>query len=920
MSSIHMPSLKDARPVQNGLTIITTHINADFDAMASMLAAQKLYPGALVVFPGSQEKNLRNFFIQSMVYLFNLVEIKDIDLDRVKRLVLVDTRKADRIGKLAELLKKDDLDIHVYDHHPIKKDDIIGHSDIHRITGATVTILTEIIKSKRLRITAEEATILCLGIYEDTGSFTFSSTTAEDLQAASFLVSKGANIAVIANMIAREISPEQIGMLNDLIQSATRYVVNGIEIVVTSIAFDHYFPDFAFLIHKMVRMENINAIFALAMMENKVYVVGRSRIEDVDVGEILGAMGGGGHPAAAAATIKGQTLTQVEQLLLAEIHRHVKGARQASFLMSSPPIMVSADVSCAEANTLLTRYNINALLVVSDEAEKHRLLGYITRQVIEKTIYHDLGRVPVKDYMSTEIATVPPEAEILEVQEKIIGNKQRILPVIQNDKIVGVITRTDLLTVLVQQSQLSGNKSPDPFKQGVQKRTRNISNFMQERLSDRFMQTLYTIGQTAEDLTFNAFVIGGFVRDLFLYRANEDIDIVIEGDGILFARAYAAKFGARIHAHKAFGTAVIIFDDGFKIDVATARMEYYRSPAALPDVEMSSIKLDLFRRDFTINTLAIHLNPDKFGQLIDFFSAQKDLKDKAIRVLHNLSFVEDPTRVFRALRFEQRFDFTIGKLTANLIHNAVKMDFFKRLSGRRVFTELRLLLEEENPVPAIIRMQDFDLLKVLHPEIDLNKSAIELLNAVKSAISWHDLLFTEDSYERWSIYFMALIQPFDNETSREICSNLELAPRHEQLVCRHRIAAQRCVTAMEQKPPANDAELYHLLHGHRTELILYMIAVTPSTAVKKAISKYYNVLRSTQPMLGGKDLIAMGLNPGPMFRPVLEALLDARLSGKVETRDDEIRFVKGWLKDHPTGGANPSIFKNKILDSKRSGR
>jgi tRNA nucleotidyltransferase (CCA-adding enzyme) len=168
------PPLMQSDPANKGLTVITTHINADFDAMASMLAAQKLYPGALVVFPGSQEKNLRNFFIQSMVYLFNLAEIKDIDPAQVTRLVLVDTRKADRIGKLSELLTNPAIEIHVYDHHPIKKEDIIGKQDIHRATGATVTILTEILRDRQLSITAEEATIMCLGIYEDTGSFTFS--------------------------------------------------------------------------------------------------------------------------------------------------------------------------------------------------------------------------------------------------------------------------------------------------------------------------------------------------------------------------------------------------------------------------------------------------------------------------------------------------------------------------------------------------------------------------------------------------------------------------------------------------------------------------------------------------------------------------------------------------------------------------
>ena len=318
--------------------------------------------------------------------------------------------------------------------------------------------------------------------------------------------------------------------------------------------------------------------------------------------------------------------------------------------------------------------------------------------------------------MNTELMSVAPDADLFEVQEKIINNKQRILPVIENNAILGVITRTDLLTVLVQKTSMTRDTVADPLNMDhSHARTRNIFHFLQERLSEEILQALRKIGEVAESLNFEAYVVGGFVRDLFLYRNNEDIDIVIEGDGIIFAKAYAEISKARIHTHSKFGTAVIVSPDGLKIDVATARMEYYRYPAALPDVEMSSIKLDLFRRDFTINTLAININPKKFGRLIDFFSAQKDIKDKAIRVLHNLSFVEDPTRVFRALRFEQRFDFTIGKLTASLIHNAVKMEFFKRLSGRRVFTELRLILEEDNPAPAMIRMNDFNLLQVIHP-------------------------------------------------------------------------------------------------------------------------------------------------------------------------------------------------------------
>jgi tRNA nucleotidyltransferase (CCA-adding enzyme) len=752
---------------------------------------------------------------------------------------------------------------------------------------------------------------MCLGIYEDTGSFTFASTTSEDLTAAAYLVSQGANINTIADLIAREISPEQIGYLNDLIQTAERHLVNGVEIVVTKVTFDHYLPDFSFLIHKMVKMEDINAIFALAMMENKVYIVARSRSGEVDVGGILSTFGGGGHSSAAAASVKGQTLTQVEQKLFRELHLHVKSQKQARHLMSSPPITVMEDVSCTEANNLLTRYNVNALLVTSKNRTQGGLLGYITRQVIEKAIFHDLGKVPVRDYMSSEIAEVSPEADLFEVQDKIIEHKQRILPVIENDTIIGVITRTDLLNILVRQSHLTRNGSPDPFKHAMQGRTRNVANFLKERFSGWINQTLVHIGVIAEKLGFEAYVVGGIVRDLFLYRDNEDIDIVIEGDGIAFAKTFAGTFGTRIHTHKKFGTAVIIFDDGHKIDVASARLEYYRSPAALPDVEMSSIKLDLFRRDFTINTLAIHLNPEKFGLLIDFFSAQKDIKDKAIRVLHNLSFVEDPTRAFRAIRFEQRFGFAIGKLTVNLIDNAVKMDFFKRLSGRRVFSEIRLILEEKNPIPAIIRMHDFELLKVIHPSIELNEEMIQFLNSIRGVISWYDLLFIEGTYMCWTVYFMALIHSCGLATSKDICRHMSLAPRHSKILCENRFEALACLSELENNPPRTPGALYDKLIVFRTELILYMMATTRKKGVKKAISAFFTQLRDTRLTISGDDLLKLGLKPGPIFRHIFNDVLKAKLNGNVKTHQDELRYARRCIKTYSSNNFLDSIPSNQ---------
>jgi tRNA nucleotidyltransferase (CCA-adding enzyme) len=324
-------------------------------------------------------------------------------------------------------------------------------------------------------------------------------------------------------------------------------------------------------------------------------------------------------------------------------------------------------------------------------------------------------------------------------------------------------------------------------------------------------------------------------------------------------------------------------------------MEYYQFPAALPTVEMSSIKLDLFRRDFTINTLAIRLDPGRFGTLIDFFAAQRDLKDKVIRVLHNLSFVEDPTRVFRAIRFEQRFGFSIGKLTAGLIQNAVKMDFFSRLSGRRVFAELRQILEEETPAPAMVRLNDFDLLKVIHPSIMLTKELISDLNAVTGVLSWYDLLFLGESYMKWAVYFLALTRSCDAATTAEICTRLELAPRYRKIFTRDRFEADRCLYWLERKSPLKNSKIFSRLSGLKTEPLLYLMAITRSKQVKRAISLFFTQLRNTAVEMSGQDLKKMGVAPGPIYRETLQAVLEARLDGRLQSREEELAFARAFV-------------------------
>ncbi|MFV2082404.1 MAG: bifunctional oligoribonuclease/PAP phosphatase NrnA, partial [bacterium] len=298
------------------MDVITTHLNADFDALASMVAARKLYPEALMVFPGSQEKNLREFFIKSTLVSFPFARLRDIDMDTVTRLILVDINMKGRIGPFDKIAGKKGVELHIYDHHPRTDQDYSGDLEVVEDVGATTTILVEILRRRRYKISPEEATVFALGIYEDTGSLTFASTTPRDLRAVAFLKEKGAHLEIIPAFIGRDLDAEQISLLNDLLQSIEIQDIHGLPIALAASSTDEYIGDLAVLVHKMVDMENLEVLITLVRMEDRVILVARSRQPEVNVAKICEEFGGGGHPSAASATIRELTLVQVREKLL----------------------------------------------------------------------------------------------------------------------------------------------------------------------------------------------------------------------------------------------------------------------------------------------------------------------------------------------------------------------------------------------------------------------------------------------------------------------------------------------------------------------------------------------------------------------------------------------------------------------------
>jgi len=874
------------------MEVISAHTNADFDALASMIAALKLYPQAKLVFPGSLEKTLRGV-LPSLKLKCKFYKIKEIDLSLVTRLILVDVRSPARIGALASLVGKSCMDIHIYDHHPLSAPsagELHGQVEVVKPYGATTTVLVELLRERAVDITPAEATLMMAGIYEDTGSLSYPSTTVNDLNSAAFLLSKGADLSDVSAMLVSELTPDEVSFLNELLKSETTLAFGGFDVVIAEGVFTKHGGDIAILAHKIRDIEGMDTLFMLVDSGDRIHVVARSAGRGVDVGLILRAVGGGGHAHAASATLKGLTLVEARETLVSAIKKGISSIQSAGDIMSFPPITVEHDRELRSVAAVLGRYNINAIPVLRAGC----FTGVITRQTIDKAMYHGLGRSPVEDFMTIDVECVTADTSVDEIREMFISHGQRLIPVLSGAVVRGVITRTDILRLL--QEEIRGDEP----------RQKVISSLMAERLPAWLMEILTSLGSVAETLGCRAYVVGGFVRDLFLREDNLDVDVVIEGgDGIDFAKSYAREFGLKARAHKRFRTAVLIFPDGFKIDVATARLEYYESPGALPTVEQSSLKLDIYRRDFIINTLAVELNPARFGTLIDFFGGQRDIKEKKIRALHNLSFIEDPTRAFRAVRFSVKFGFSIEPHTLNLIKKAVNLNVFKRLSGPRILEELRSILEEDTAVKAIKGLDALGLLSLIHRGITCDAPREAFFERTREAIAWHRLLYTGEAVEGWLALFLALTDGLSEAILRTVIKKLSIGGRKRVEILRARRACLRALRRLASDSAMNtNSKIYCLLAPLPIEGLLYMMGKTEDEKIKKSISAYITRLRGIAPALTGSELKALGLEEGPEIGRALRALLCRRLDGEITKKEEEMAYIRKYIDKGRRKGVN----------------
>ncbi|MBS3973539.1 MAG: DHH family phosphoesterase, partial [Actinobacteria bacterium] len=377
------------------MQIVVGHANPDFDAYAAMVAATKLFPGAKGVYLGTQNPNVRAFHNLHQDFL-DLVDLKGLDLDAITRMIIVDTRDPGRIGELSEVARRADVEIIIYDHHPPAQGDLAVTDDRSMQVGATTSILVHEIHTRGIQLTPLEASLLLLGIHEDTGSLTYPGATAYDAQAATFLMEAGADLEVVNQFLSRTLDASQRELLDMLIASLQVWQINGQSIVVSWASTDRYVDSASVLTHYITEDMGHRVAIAIIEMPERTQVVARSRMPEIDVGAVMARIGGGGHPQAASAAFRGDSLDSLLSDIRQALEAEVRPPLRASDIMSSPVRVIGPDESMRAAGALMMRWGHGGLPVVADS----RIVGLVTRKDYDKAHRHTLDHAPVRGFMA----------------------------------------------------------------------------------------------------------------------------------------------------------------------------------------------------------------------------------------------------------------------------------------------------------------------------------------------------------------------------------------------------------------------------------------------------------------------------------------------------------------------------------------
>jgi tRNA nucleotidyltransferase (CCA-adding enzyme) len=881
------------------MRVILTHEQADFDALAALLGARLLDEGAQAVLPRRMNRNARAYLALYAAEL-PLVDPRDLPVEPIEAVTLVDTQSLVTIKGLTRKTT-----VSVIDHHP-RRDDLPADWKINlEQTGATTTLMVESLAGQNNSpLTSAESTLLLLGIYEDTGSLTYAGTTPRDVKAAAWLIEHGASLQALSQFLDPPLSPEQRGVYQQLMADNQVLTIQGQRVVLATVEAESLTDEISSIAHKMREVLDPDGLFILVSTGEGIRIVARSVSDKINVARILSKFGGGGHDRAASCLIPyASAENKARQAQLKQLGADLQTAIEADIppmttvgqIMSRHPRMIPPEMPAEEALVLMQRYGYEGFPVAEDE----RIVGLLTRRAVDRALSHKMN-LPAASLMEAGQVVIQADAPIEDLRDLIVSSGWGQIPVVDSasGKVIGIATRTDLIKILAP-------------AQSIQRHV-NLAAKLEAALPPVRLALLKAVVTQAADQRMAVYIVGGFVRDLLLDRPGIDFDLVVEGDALLLGRSLARKYGGRTVTHGRFGTAkwfiqkikpelaasldqagAIPADLPDSLDLISARTEFYDYPTALPTVESSGIKLDLHRRDFTINTLALRLDGRHYGELHDYWGGLKDLRKGIVRVLHSLSFVDDPTRLLRAARFEQRFGFKIEKRTLDLMKNAFEV--MKQVSGDRLRHEFNLILQEPRAGAILDRLGQLGVLAAIHPALTnlvVNPELLPVEVTSRQMDDWGLPVEAAGMPAQLTLNWLAWLGRLPLEQVEKVASRLRLPAAVKSLLIATIEVGERLTEIERSKPSA----LVTLLD--RTPMLAVLAARSISQEPKfiKQLDRYALKYRHIQPGLDGKALIEMGLKPSRRIRTILEGLRAARLDGQVTNRDEERLLLEKLLQ------------------------
>ena len=842
--------------------VIATHGNTDFDAFAAMLAARRLYPAAVIAV-GALNRNVRDFYRLHAEELGPVVEINRLELDAIKRLVVIEAIHASRLGELEPVALDAAVEKVVFDHHGDQLPDWV-HPEAAVVSrdGALTTTFVGILAEREILPSPLEATAFALGIHEDTGSLTYPSSTQRDADALAWCLRHGARQDLVSAYLHTPLAAGERELLNHLMEALEPVDAGGDELLVAAVRWPEYVEGVSNLAHKIVDVTDTKALVLLVEMDARVFAVVRSRSDRIDASVLATALGGGGH-AQAASAITRLDLDEARTRVLDALERAQRERRRACDVMSTPARSVAPNESVRDAMVLCQRHGQSGVFVT----ENGRVVGSVSREDLDKAIGHGLAHAPVRGIMSGRVLTCTEDATLAELQSLVTIAEDGRVAVVREGTLVGVVTRSDLLRTL------------EGLEPGLEERGESLAEELArlERLRPVF-EAVVSLGDRPE----RVFLVGGTLRDILLGEENFDVDIAVEGDAIAFARSLASALGGRVTPHEKFGTAIVSYGDGGRIDVVTTRTEFYDAPGALPTVERAGLREDLFRRDFTINAMAVSLKPADFGLLVDPFGGRADLEHGVLRVLHNLSFIDDPTRIFRAIRYEARHGFRLEEHSARLARGCIEMGLVGDLSSARLRDELVALLEDPAAAGGIRRLGELGADRAIHPHLRGDDEAASLF---ERALVLRDELGVE--VPAWRLGIAVLARSMTSDEAYDWLERLKVRRRDVDRIVGAIAVAPRIVERLRGKS-LDPAQIVALADAFAPDAPLLALAQEE----QEGLRDYFTRLRGVQLEIGGADLAAMGLSESPRVGEVLAEVRRRKLNGEVDGRESELAAAR----------------------------